>query len=105
MGFEIEAIEIADPGIYDATIVDLKIVDTKFGQRLQVEFELEDNSFVNGFFQPKATPNNKTGKLVEKALGKFRSASSDELLGKKVKILIEEKQSNDKTYVNATDIL
>jgi len=105
MGIIIEAVELVEAGLYDAKITDVKMIDSKFGDRLQVEFELEDNRTVNGYFPPKATPSNKTGSLFEKALGEYRTADSDELLGKTVKILIEVKQSDGRTYSNVSKLM
>jgi len=105
MGFSIEAVELVEPGIYDAKIVDVKIIDTKYGERLQVEFELEDGCTVCGFFPIKATPNNTTGSLFQNALGEYRTADSDELVSKTVKVLVEEKQSNGRTYTNVSKVM
>jgi len=105
MGITIEAEELVEPGVYEATIASIDSIEGKYGERLQVTFDLEDERQVNGFFAPKATPNNKTGMLFEKALGELRTADSDELIGKTVKILIEHKQSDGRTYVNVSKIL
>ncbi|NIU85925.1 MAG: hypothetical protein GWN56_01070 [Nitrosopumilaceae archaeon] len=105
MGITIQALELVEPGIHTANIADIKTIDGKFGESLQVEFELEDGRSINGIFPPKATPGNRTGMLFEKALGEFRTADSDELLGKTVKILVEEKQSGDRTYSNVTKVM
>jgi len=105
MGFSIEAVKTPEPGVYDVTIADVKVIDGKYGERLQVEFELEDDRKVNGFFPKPATSNNKTGQLFKKALGEIRNADSDELIGKIVKILVEEKQVDGHTYTNVTKVM
>jgi len=97
MGITIEAEE--------TLITDVKVMSGKFGDSLQVDFELADGRAINGLFSLKATPNNKTGILFMKALGEYRTADSDELIGKKVTVLVEEKQSNGKIYTNVTKIL
>ena len=105
MNFRIEVVKNVEPGTYDVKIVDLEIMDSKYGERLKIGFELDDGSFVYGFFPPKATQSNKTGKLFESALGECRSANSDELIGKTVKVLVEEELSGGRIYSNVTDII
>ena len=105
MGITIHADELVEPGVYDAKISEVGIIDGRFGERLQVEFELDDGRSTKGFFPTKATPSNKTGSLCEKALGQCRTADSDELLGKTVQILIEHKQSDGRTYSNVTKVM
>jgi len=105
MGITIEAEELIEPGVYDALIDSVESIEGKYGERLQVAFALDDGRTVIGFFAPKATPNNKTGMLFEKILGELRTADSDELIGKTVKILVEHKQSDGRTYVNVSKIL
>jgi len=105
MGFSIEAVKTPEPGVYDVTIADVKVIDGKYGDRLQVEFKLEDDCKVNGFFPVTATSNNKTGQLFKKALGEIRNADSDELIDKIVKILVEEKQVDGHTYTNVSKVM
>ena len=105
MGITIEAEELIEPGVYDALIDSVDSIEGKYGERLQVAFALDDGRTVIGFFAPKATSNNKTGMLFEKTLGELRTADSDELIGKTVKILVEHKQSDGRTYVNVSKIL
>ncbi len=105
MGITIEAEKPIEPGVYDVTIVKIEPVDGKFGTRLQITFELPDGRTVNGFFPPKATTNNKTGRLFEKALGKLETADSDQLTGKTVKVLIDHNEHNGRTYSNISKIL
>jgi len=105
MGYIIEAVELIEPGTYEVIITDVKVMSGKFGDSQQVDFELEDGRGINGIFPLKATPNNKTGILFIKALGEFRTANSDELIGKTVTVLVEEKQSNGNTYTNVTKVM
>jgi len=105
MGITIEAEELIEAGVYEARIANVSSIDGKYGPRLQVSFELKDCCYVNGFFAPKATPNNKTGELFEKALGELRTADSDELIGKTVKVLIEHVQRDGRVYCNVSKIL
>lgn len=75
IGITIEAEKPVEPGMYDVKIAKVDAKEGKFGTRLQVTFELPDGRSVNGFFAPKATVNNKTGRLFEKALGKQTQTS------------------------------
>jgi len=105
MGITIEAEELVEPGVYDAAIVEIDSIEGKYGDRLQVTFDVGEGRHTNGFFALKATPNNKTGVLFEKALGELRTADSDELIGKRVKVLVEHKQVDGRTYSNVSKIL
>jgi len=86
-------------------IGEIESIEGKYGDRLQVTFDLGQGRYTNGFLAAKATPNNKTGVLFEKALGELRTADSDELIGKRVKVLIERKQVDGRTYSNVSKIL
>lgn len=105
MGTAIEAEKPIDPGVFDATITEIDATEWKFGLRLQVMFILPDGRSVSGFFPPKATANNKTGRLFEKALGKLETADSDELIGRIVKVLVEQNQHYGRTYTNISKVL
>jgi hypothetical protein len=105
MGITIHAEKPIDPGAYDGTIAKIDATKGKFGERLQVTFTIQDGRSVPGFFPPKATANNKTGRLFEKALGKLETADSDQLIGKTVKVLIENIEHNGRTYSNVSKIL
>jgi hypothetical protein len=105
MGITIEAQEPIETGLYDVTIVKIDKKDGKFGTSVQITFELPDGRSVNGFFPPKATLNNKAGRLFEKDLGKLETANSDELLGKTVKVFIETNQRHGTTNTNISKIL
>ncbi len=106
MGIPIAYEEPVLPGAYDALIKSVEAKDGKFGQRLHVGFDLDEGKASTGFFPIKATRNNKTGRLIERALGEYREVKdTDELIGKKVRVLIEETHSNGSVYTNVTKVL
>lgn len=105
MSVFIEAEKPPASGIYDTKIAQIDTREGKFGTRLRVLFDLLDGRSVSGFFPPKATPNNKTGRLFERALGEIRAADSDELLGKTVKVLVEHNHRDGQTYANVVQIV
>jgi len=109
MSFEIEAVEarLERPKIesHDATIKDVTMINTKYGQRLQVEFELKEGVSVIGRFPLKATLNNITAKLLFNALHDRRTANSDELIGKRVTIMLAGYEFDEISDMDVTDFI
>ena len=104
MSFVIQADELVEPGVYDAVIEKVELINAKYGERLKISFMLDDDSIVTGFFPPRATRNNKTGRLFEIALGELRPAKSDELIGKSVKVFVEHVTKEDRIYADVSKI-
>ncbi len=104
MGIPITADELVEPGVYNAVIEKVDLINAKYGERLKISFKLENDSIVNGFFPPKATTNNKTGRLFKKALGEIRTADSDELVGKSVSVFVEHVSKEDRIYADVSNI-
>ena len=94
-------------GTYNATIKDVEIVN---GKRYKVEFEVETGDTVMGYFPLKATRNNKTGWLFDRAIGDYSKSidycnfNTDELIGKKVEIVLLGYASCDTPYHKSFDI-
>lgn len=105
MGFNIDTEDPIEAGVYDLTISKIDTKESKFGPRLQVTFKDEDSRSGDGFFPLPAKLGNKTGLLFKRALGEFKKVNSDELIGKKVKALVEHVQRDGHIYVNVTKIL
>ncbi len=105
MSFDIETEDPIEAGLYEMTIDKVDMKESKFGPTLQVTFKLEDSRSLNSLFPLPAKLSNKTGLLFKKALGEFKKANSEELIGKKVKALVEHVQRDGRTYVNVSKIL
>jgi len=85
----IKAYKKVDPGEYEATIVDLKDIATPGEKTLRVDFELEEGGIVTGSFPFEATGTNQTTKLIEAALGEYRTCETEDLIGQTVKVLVD----------------
>lgn len=105
MSFDIDVEDPIEAGVCELIISKLDTKESKFGTTLQVGFKLEDGRSLNNLFPLPAKLSNKTGQLIKKALGEFKKTNSDELVGKKVKALVEHVQRDGRTYVNVSKIL
>jgi len=103
MGFTI-GIQLPMPaGEGEAAISSVNTVDGKWGPRLQIVFEDNEERTAIGFYPTKATESNMLGKLLKAVYGKIQKVESDDLLGQRLKVLVEHLEKDDKTYSNVID--
>ncbi|MDA2919243.1 hypothetical protein MYX76_07105 [Desulfobacterota bacterium AH_259_B03_O07] len=104
MEFTIEILLPMPVGKGRADIIEAKAIDGKWGPRLQLTVEDDNKRTARGFFSPKATLSNMTGKLLMAIFGELRPMSPEELIGKTINVEIEHIVKDGMTYANITDI-
>jgi len=103
MGFTI-GIQLPMPvGEGEAAISSVNTVDGKWGPRLQILFQDDEERTASMFCPTKATESNMLGKLLKAVYGKVQKVESDDLLGQRVKVFVEHHEKDDKTYSNVID--
>jgi len=90
-------------GESEAVPSSVNTVDGKWGPRLHIILEDDEERTASLFCPTKATESNMLGKLLKAVFGKIQKVESDDLLGQRVKVLVEHVEKDDKTYANVID--
>ena len=96
MGIMIDVQVPMPAGENEAIISSVNTVDGKWGPRLHIVFQDEEERTASGFFPMKANESNNLGKLLKAVFGKIQKIESDELLEQRVKVLVEHHEKTTK---------
>lgn len=109
-----EPIAVVPEGAYDATPVDVRLIDGPHGEMVKIDFMLSgdedcEGRQVSGVASRRLSENTKLGRWIAAILGRVPEVGEDvkaqDLLHKECRVVVKHKTSPDgKTFANVADV-